>query len=1110
LALYVHRSNRTERLLDLLAELVSTPLPSPFDPEVVVVQGRGMERWLAMQLANKLGVWANPSFHFPKRFVQRILDSVLGAEPDPLNPFEPEILTWSIADLLPHLVSKPGFEPIKRYLDGHEPGSRRALQLATRVADRFDDYAVFRPHMVLDWETGAEPRGGDELWQAELWRALVERHGPRHVAARSKACREALERGEEPQVALPERVFLFGVSTLAPLHVQLLNAVSPWLELHLFVPTPSREYWGEIRSRRDILREEVSRRTDADSLHLIEGHPLLASLGRVGRDFQQVLQRFADRAEEGLDLYQDPGQATALVTLQSDILALLQRASDSVAISKLVLDPDDSSVAVHACHSPMREVEVLHDQLVALFDRDPTLEPPDVVVMSPDIDTYAPLVDAVFSGRVAGRSSIPHRISDRAVRATHDVVDAFARMLNLVNSRLTASSLVDLLGIKAVRARFGMSPDDLTQVKRWIDESGIRWAADAEHRRALDQPGFIENTWRFGLERLFLGVAMTGDDRTLFANTLPYDDIEGTGALLLGQLAEFVRAVFNAHKKLETPRPLVRWCDDLLQALESLVQSDPDNEYQHHMIRSALDELGRCASVAGHEQAVALGAVRTQLDQALARAMPAHGFLSGGVTFCALVPMRSIPFRVVCLLGMSDERFPRITRPTGFDLMAAARQPGDRSSRDDDRYLFLEAILAARERLLITYVGQSIQDNSEIPPSVVVSDLLDAVAETYARHDPEHAEETDRAVRDHLVARHPLQPFSPDYFGASEDPRLFSYRQDHCRGARALCGPRREAAPFFDQPLAPDPDPPEAVDLDELTRFFHDPIRALLRRRLGISLGADVAPVIDREPIELGGLERWQVGDPLLQRLAEGGTLETAYEAMRASGALPLGTTGRCVFDEVAATVHEVATHLVPAIEGLRHEPLQVDVEIDGSHIVGQLDALWPGGQVHHTFSRLGAKTELVPWIRHLFLCLLEPRGVEHVTRVFGRPEKKRKGTAIQFEPVEQAEREIETLVRIYRRGLLVPLPLFKRASWAYVETLRRGGDGAEEKALKKARKKYHGDERYDRPDANDPYVRQVFGGRDPLQPAQQEEDDFRTLARAVYDPLLAHRRPGP
>ncbi|MBI3782193.1 MAG: exodeoxyribonuclease V subunit gamma [Deltaproteobacteria bacterium] len=1098
--MFVHRSNRMEVLVEALAEVVRPPLRDPFAAECIIVQGRGMERWLSMQLAQSFGVWANPDFPFPRKFIERCFADTFAD--DGSKRYDPAVLLWTIADLLPGLLARDEFAEVRSYLEraavtsppttANEVGLH-LIALAERVAAALDQYAVFRPQWTAEWE-----KGRAASWQALLWQKIVQRHGPNSVAARAQRWLRALATVDAAQ--LPQRLCLFGVSTLPPLYLNLFASLAARVEVHLFVLSPSREYWAWVRSRREIWRQLLrDGRTSVDfeaAAAEAEGNPLLASLGRLGRDFQQIIEAGVDYQDD--DSYGDPGITSMLSTLQSDILNLRHRRRGKSEATPLPVDPADDSIRIHACHSPMREVEVLHDQLLDLFERDRTTEPRDVIVLSPDIDAYAPFVDAVFGVAGTAQPRIPYRIADRRVRSTDDVVDTFLGLLGLIRGRFSGPDIVDLLSRQPVYRQFGIVAEEIDVVREWVREAGIRWGIDAEHRAALQQPPLVEHTWRFGLDRLLLGYAMRGDQRCLFRDVLPFDDMEGSVSELLGKLVECLDRLFTWRRRLEAPRSLAQWRDDLAAALAALLANTDDTAHQHRQIRAALAELAQQAEDGGFGGRVDLESVRLRLEASLENAAPGRDFLTGGVTFCAMVPMRSIPFRVVCLLGMNDGAFPRPQRPLSFDLMLQQPLPGDRSGRDDDRHLFLEALLAARERLIITYVGQSVRDNAEIPPSVVVSELLDVIGESFTRD----AEAPLPSAP--LVIRHPLQPFSRHYFDGRSD--LFSYAQPYFAGALRLGQQRDAAAPFVVAPLPVDADAERTVTVDELARFFENPARGFLQRRLSLSLGTDVESLDDREPLQPDALERWQIGTRLLEWAVEGDDLEASLPALRASGMLPPGRLGEYLWNSLRTEVDGIARAAASYTSGNKLDPVEIDLRLDDTRIVGSLRHVWPSAQLQCQFSKLGGYHELGLWIRHLLLNLVSEVAVPRTTVLVGRADKN-ESTVVQLMPVKEASGLLRDLLSLYWLGQRLPLPFFRYASRAFSEVWRKSGN--EEKAFAEARKRL-GDE-HNFGDRHDAYVEQVYGNRDPLAtPIWRGEIDLPTfgeLARRIWGPLLDHRK---
>ncbi|MBV1862785.1 MAG: exodeoxyribonuclease V subunit gamma [Nannocystaceae bacterium] len=650
----LHRSNRVERLLDALTTVVEPPLRDPLQPECIVVSSRGMNTWLSMQLSERLGVWAGGQFPFPRRFVDDLFAKVA-----PQGPAwtDPQQLLWPILAELPGLLRTPPFIELRRFVERDDTG-RHLFQLAHRIAHVFDQYPVFRPEMVLGWDAGAE-----DHWQAVLWRVINDRLDGQHVAASAQDFIDALE--DTPPAGLPARVSLFGVTTLPPFYVHVLQALDKVVPVHLFVVSPSQEYWAELR--RHGMTPEV----------LDAVPPLLVSLGAVGREFQGVLE-LVDYQEGEESLYVDPGQESTLAALQSRMLHLqgLQTQRHKPA-------PTDRSVTLHACHSPMREVEVLHDHLLAMLADDPTLQPRDIAVLLTDVETYAPLVEAVFERDDDDPAFIPFCVADRSVRAENPLVDAFIRILAMVGGRVTASEVLDLLALEPVQARFGIAADELDRIASWVEGAKIRWGIDADHRGKHGQPKLSENTWRFGLHRLFLGVAMRGDGLEMFADVLPFDEIEGASSELLGRFGQFCEALFAAILGLEAARPVHEWQGDLEEMLQSLLvdpsaSSQPSALWDPQPLRGALDAITKDALAARFDDDLGLEAILELVETRLESDAPPRGFLAKGVTFCAMLPMRSVPFRVVCMLGLSDGAFPRggrTMRPRTDHRRTSSRSP---------------------------------------------------------------------------------------------------------------------------------------------------------------------------------------------------------------------------------------------------------------------------------------------------------------------------------------------------------------------------------------------------------------------------------------------------
>ena len=1075
-------SNRLEVLADAMADVLKTPLVSVLDEETIVVQSRGMERWVSMQLAQRHGICANYRFPFPNAFVHEVFRKVIPDLPE-RSSFDPKIMTWRIMKLLESCIRMPGFEDLKIYLGDTQRDLKR-FQLSERIADTFDQYLLFRPEMILRWEDGKE-----DHWQAVLWRELAKGNEKGHGVALAKAFFEAVEESLSEIKGLHERVSVFGISALPRFHVQVLGAISQFTQVNLFLMNPCREYWGDVLSDWEMKRTTVTEGTKdliVEELHLERGNSLLGSMGTLGRDFFDLINEFAC---EEFQTFADPGEHNMLSCLQSDILNLRDRQQGLNA--KKVVSVHDISIQIHSCHSPMREIEVLHNRLLDMFEKDPSLLPKDILVMTPDIEAYAPYIQAVFDTPADDSRRIPFSISDRSIRKESEIIDTFLAILDLQASRFTASQVFAILESPAVQRKFGFREADLDLVRKWVRDTRIRWGIDAESRDQLGLPGSAENTWKAGLERLMLGYAMPGQDENMFSGVLPYDHIEGGEASVLGRLLEFTEQIFTHVTSLSQQRTLDGWSKTLAGLLDRFFMPDEHTESEMQVIRRTLNDLGDVQEVAVFDEEIDINVMKWHLGRYLETEGFGFGFITGGVTFCAMLPMRSIPFKIICLVGMNGDAYPRQSKPLGFDLMARHPKPGDRSSRNDDRYLFLEAMLSARENLYISYVGQSIQDNSLIPPSVLVSELLDYIEQGFKA--------PGERILDHLVTKHRLQAFSPEYF--KKNKKLFSYSDENCQAAQCILKAPETPVPFISRGLSDPEKEWKTVDLNDLCTFFGNPARFLLNRRLGIHLEERTSILEEREAFEIKGLEKYLLEEDLVERKLAGASLKDFLPLTRASGQLPHGTLGECIFEALSQGVETFVKKTGPYTRETTLEPLEVDLSISGFRLIGRINTIYPERLLRYRYARVRSRDRVKVWIHHLALNSLMADRYPRTSMLAGLDTNNRRypeWVAWEYSPVENSEEILGRLLEEYWAGLVRPLHFFQDCSWEYAHMLLEKNKPIEN-ALNSARSVWTGSD-YSRGECEDPYYQLCFGNTDPL------DSEFRRIAEEVFRPFLGHQ----
>ena len=1077
--LHLHRAERADALVRALADLLAAPLADPIQAEIISVPTRGVERWLSQRLSARLGVTsgrgdgvcANVEFPFPGTVVGGAMATASGVERD-ADPWQPERAVWPLLEVVNECLAQPWLTDLAAHLGstGADPGPARRFTSVRRISDLFDRYAVHRPQMVRAWAGGEDIDGAGRplpdraLWQAELWRRLAERLVVASPAERlDRACERLI--AEPEMVDLPPRLSIFGLTRLPASYLQVLTALSSHRDIHLFLLHPSPELWrqiaGVISGGTGVIRRAADRTAELPS------NRLLASWGRDARELQLVLTAGGGAHVDHHYLVDVPA-TTLLQRLQDDVRddrlppgppLPLPGAADL----RTPLEESDRSLTAHDCHGRARQVEVVRDVVLHLLADDPSLEARDIVVMCPDIEAYAPLIHATFgAGEMGGDPpgdpaagadgsadedaarppDLRVRLADRSIRQTNPVLGVVSELLSLVDSRLTAPQVLDLAGRDPVRRRFRFDDDDLARLQEWVAAVGVRWGLDGAHRAAFSLDRVEANTWRSGLDRMLLGVAMAEEEQRLFGGVLPLDDVESGAIDLVGRFAEFIDRLQYALDSLAGPKSLPDWLFAVGDAADALTTGPDDDAWQLAQLRRLLDDLSAEAG-ADRRPELELPEIRSILADRLRGRPTRANFRTGHLTMCTLVPMRSVPHRVVILLGLDDGVFPRQATRDGDDLTLDDPYVGDRDPRSEDRQLLLDALMAATDRLVITYAGRDERTNAERAPAVPVGELLDAVDRSVRTSD-------DRPAREHIVVRHPLQPYDSRNFtiGALLADRPWSFDAAALNGARSLAGPRADREPFLTGRL---PAPAgEVVEVDRLVQFVQHPVKAFLRRRLGVNLGDFYEEVAESLPVALDPLERWGVGQRLLDARLAGATAQACIAAEIARGILPPGAFAQPVLDEVGPTVEA----LVAAAAGLADAGERtVDVHVplpDGRTLVGTVPVL--GTLLRSViYSRVGAKHRLAAWVRFLCLTAAEPSaGISAAT--VGRNRygaRQATVTVAHLAPIAgdaaavqaQALDQLAELVDLYDRGMAEPLPLYCASSAAYAAARAAGAD---------------------------------------------------------------------
>jgi exodeoxyribonuclease V gamma subunit len=1082
----LYHSNSLEVLAGLLAEQLRKPAAgqSLLAPEAILIPQVAMRRWLQASLAAEYGIAANLEFLTPGEFVSRALTANVGGGADDLDA---GAMRWHLYAALrdDRLMTRPPLRALAAYVAGEDP--LKAWALAGELGDVFEKYQAWRRDWLLRWEAGADP----EDPQAILWRRIAEGRPYRARRIHDYLTRFSGEGTALPQ-GLPSRMFAFATLNISPDVLRVLATQARVGTLHFYMPSPTHTYWGDLQRRGE------QHRPDADPG--AADNRLLQAWGAAGRDFVAVLGSYEVVHPAGdFPAYVDPeatasGEPSLLHRLQGDLFH--RRATPGLPL-RAEVHRGDPSLQVHACHTRLRELQVLHDQVRALLEDprfDPPLQPREIAVLSPDIDPYVPYLDAVFGGH-SSDGALPYALADTSPLASEPLAEVFLALLALPISRFGLHEILDLLASAPIAEAAGLDEASLERLRNWLHAAGARWGLDATHRQRHQAPADDAYTWRFALDRLLLGHASGEEDD--IDGVAPWPHLEGSALAALDTLIGLLRVLERQQQVLSEPMSPSTWRERLLELLDSLVPANPAMPRAQRALerlRALIDEFARDAERAGFTATVSAEVVRAHFAATLGEADTRAPLLTGGISFGRMVPMRLLPFRVICLLGMNDGDFPRRDPAAGLNRLTAElgterRRAGDRSTREDDRFLFLQLFASAQEVFYLSYLGADARDGTVREPSLLVSELLAAAAQSHV--DP-------RAASTALVVRHPLQPFSAAAFGAPDedgpDPRRFSFCRQWRSAVDGLTGQRQPLAPWVDGALPADLTPLQTtVSIDDLRRLFLDPAGQFLRHRLGMRLPEAAEQDSDLEPLQAStrGLEQYELQQQIFEAaLTDAG--DGLYERLLARGLLPSGPLGRRQLDE---RLRQLRPHAQAFAQWRGDAPAQsrrLQVQIDGVDVHGRLSGWYPGGLGRVQVGGVNARAA----IRHgLEWLLLRASGEPTPYLRFFEHEDGLGPHPMDHVPLAQADAQaaLLQLLALYRQGLQAPLPFAPYSGWKYYRAVR---EGTLDKAIKEAATQWQTDVGWS--ESATPALRLVNRGRGPFSDALQFTD-FATTSHQLY-----------
>ncbi|QPB83852.1 exodeoxyribonuclease V subunit gamma [Pseudoalteromonas rubra] len=1087
--LHIIQSNRMEALQAQFTTLLKqAPLTDPFANDIVLVQSPGMSQWLKNGLSRDIGYAAQVEFPLPLSFIWQLYQQFLPDVPKE-SPFNKNNMSWKLFTLLPQQLSNPLYEPLRAYLEDASDQSQSELKrfaLCEKIADVYDQYLMYRPNWLEQWEQGMDTLEDVDIniapWQPDLWRILV---AHTHQLGQSPYNRANMHQqlltklAEADPTTLPERICIFGLSAMATNQLEIFTALAQKSDVILFFFNPSEHYWGDLvdeKTQAKILAKyRVRPAVDAqlqkqsgEASYYNTGNPLLSSWGKLGRDYlEQLLQTDARWLDGFVDQFGD----SLLAQLQREIYQLAFKGESLVddpnwyvsAQGRLTIEQADSSLLLCDCHTPLREVELLHDHLLGLFHEDPTLTPKDIIVMMPDVGTYSPYIEAVF-GSASGVRKIPFALADMSIDQEKPVLNSFVTLVGLPFSRFSVSDILDLLGVEPISNRFVVEQSEFVQIQTWLQQVAVKWGLNGEHKGDYGLPEIALNTWQHGLKRLLLGIA-SADELTAYNEIYPADAVEGMAVNTLSKLIAFIEALAQAREQLLVATPLDEKCAVLRQMLADFYDQDTEQSWDLMQLHKVIDGLEKHHENGDFAGAVDAKIVLHQVRQGIKDKGVGQRFLAGAVNFCTLMPMRAVPFKVVCLLGMNDADYPRQVQPIGFDLVPySRRRKGDRSRKLDDRYLFLEALLSARQHLYISYLGRSCYNNEPQVPSILVSELCEYLDRAFCYPD-ESLKPSEQVYR-----QAPLQPFSNQHYLPGT---LHSFNPNWCPSNSE----KHTEVAQQNTESAIEVELDEELELPDFLRACLAPQRWFYQHTLGVRLVMLEEDTPDSEPFALDPLTRYQYLDEILHSELNDAPLPEAQLLQRAQ--LPQANVGVVELQKLKGRVAAMSGRLKDVMT--EHvEPIEVSLRIGTTQLLGWLANVYQSKQVFYRTASIKGKDRIRGYLMHLIAnCVTQ----DIETHIYGLDEQ------VVFAPLghDEAHKQLSKWLAFYAQLVTRAVPFFPATSYEYCKT----------QDMSKALNKFVGGQYIGFGDSEDPYVALSFPS------LQACEAEFVQLSSDLLTPLI-------
>ncbi len=1015
----IYQSHSLEELAHYFGEIYEPDDTDPLQPTWIVVQNNEIKEWLSLKFAKEKEIAGNFRFIFPSEFLWKLYRLVDNGIPEVL-PSDLNAMQWALFDLLssePELLSQVPYYS----LDTDTPIKR--VQLCAQLADNFDQYQVYRPLMMEAWVNNKMvTKHKDEKWQASIWKNLNEKWNSApsttNIPSRSKAYTKLLNWIGKGALKseLPGQIYVFGLSQTSMPFLEIILKLSDHIQVHHF------------RNEAKIGSE--------DSSEIIK--ELVSDWKKPASEQQDLLYQIAER--------------------------------NGISINhKFVESPKPNSqlqLSVHSCHSTRREVQVLKDQLLNYLDEYPDCDLSEVLVMVPDAEEYASLIEVIF-GKDKGEPSLP--VSRLSSNRQESAEYALNTLLGLFSSSYKTSEIIQVLNLEPIKNTFSFSDDELDVLEEWILNNKVF--------RGLGNQFNATYSWQKALNQMIAGFSMEPDDLSVYNGLIPFHEIASTEDMLLAtRFSEFIHALLHAEKRTRQKKTPLEWLDFAEMILTNFMGIQKEENLTSR-IYLKISKLKEQVSFTKTKEKLSYNTIRHWLKTQFESTNSVSGRFGQGVTVSSYVPYRSVPFRFIAILGMEESIFPRKAVRPEFDLIYANPQPGDRIQKEDDTYLFLETISATKDHLHISYKGQDQRRDSKRLPSILIQQYLDSGQSDWGEG----------------IIYHHLHPFSTHYFETEKNK--FSYSGVNLKLAKEIHEHDAFEGKAFMEPSFEIPEEPEnkKINISDMISFFTHPSKYLLYNILGLNNYSEFKQITDRETFKINGLERYNLDDFLFRKLTPGKPDDKVYNFVQKAGMIPDQLQGRKTFLQEKETIQQLMKVVEQHTTEEEHKE-EINIQLGGNELFGTISGIYDDVMISYRVGSRRAKHEVQHWIKHLIL--LE-NNID-ITRSLFVSKDNNGIKLLHIQSKDIPSNLLQGLLKWYQESsLLKKGAFFPETSRTYAEAFDKKNDT--EEALAEAYKKWEFHKQYNKyAESNDYFNALLWRNIDPLA-----KNAFVQHAVEFWSPLL-------